>query len=353
MNAAAQAAQAHQSAADQHLYESDAEVKRICDWLEGQSRFELVHDARVSAGTGLLARLAHNEPVTAYAFADDLTPFAPLPSASHTGPPGVGGDAPDVATPVSGGAASGAEPKGNGTDLAAAVAWAPGAAQGGRGVRAIVLFSDGRQTGKESVPVTALASAGVPVFAVGAAPERAAQDLSFADTSVRAPNDSAFVGETVTVRATVRASRLTLDPMTVRLRVDDGPGLAGLGRSVAGRGPPGAGGRRAGERRRRPPDGGLRRPGRPARRPPLNFSIPHADGEATYENNEARRWLKVLPQKIRVAAYAGAAGWDFQYLRGHSAATSSATSSPSTRPFSIRPPASSRRAPGPSSSRTC
>ena len=50
------AGQARQAAADQHLYETDAEVKRICDWLEGQSRFELVRDALLSPGTGLLAQ---------------------------------------------------------------------------------------------------------------------------------------------------------------------------------------------------------------------------------------------------------------------------------------------------------
>ena len=38
----------------------------------------------------------------------------------------------------------------------------------------------------------------------------------------------------------------------------------------------------------------------------LNLSI-RADGEATYDNNNAQRWLKVLPEKIRVAAYAGGA----------------------------------------------
>src|SRR5205823_3919168 len=37
--------------------------------------------------------------------------------------------------------------------------------------------------------------------------------------------------------------------------------------------------------------------------------------EATVENNRVQRWVKVLPEKIRVAAYAGAGGWDFQYLR--------------------------------------
>jgi hypothetical protein len=328
MNAAAQAARAHQAAADQHLYDSDAEVKRICDWLEGQSRFELVRDALSAPGTGLLARLGPGESPTTYAFADDLTPLRTLHSGSHVAPPGIGGDAPDAAAaaPAGGGGGGGGgelgtQPKGNGTDLAAAVATALARAQGGgHGVRAVVLFSDGRQTRKESVPVTALASAGVPVFAVAAAPEGPAKDLSFADISVRAPNDSAFVGETVTVRATVRASGVTLDPMTVRLRVDDGPEFTPV--SVEAARDEGRPDRRPAGAPNAPNATVVRRTVRfavPADQPgvhALHFSIPHADGEATYENNEAQRWLKVLPEKIRVAAYAGAAGWDFQYLRG-------------------------------------
>src|SRR5439155_15763877 len=47
----------------------------------------------------------------------------------------------------------------------------------------------------------------------------------------------------------------------------------------------------------------------------LTLSVPPAEGEATTENNRVQRWVKVLPEKIRVAAYARAGGWDFQYLR--------------------------------------
>jgi hypothetical protein len=158
-----------------------------------------------------------------------------------------------------------------------------------------------------------VAAAGVPVFAVGAAPEGPARDLSFGEISVGAPNDSAFVGETVAVRAVVRAARLPLDPMTVRLRVGDGPELAPV--SVEAPRDAGRQERRSGtEVVRRTVEFAVRaeQPGIHS----LHFSIPRADGEATYENNEAQRRLKVLPERIRVAAYAGAAGWDFQYLRG-------------------------------------
>ena len=47
----------------------------------------------------------------------------------------------------------------------------------------------------------------------------------------------------------------------------------------------------------------------------LTVSVPAGGDEATAENNRVRRWVKVLPEKIRVGAYAGTPGWDFQYLR--------------------------------------
>ena len=47
----------------------------------------------------------------------------------------------------------------------------------------------------------------------------------------------------------------------------------------------------------------------------ITLILPPVEGEATADNNRVRRWVKVLPEKIRVAAFAGSGGWDFQYLR--------------------------------------
>jgi hypothetical protein len=53
----------------------------------------------------------------------------------------------------------------------------------------------------------------------------------------------------------------------------------------------------------------------------VSVSLAGTDGEATTENNTAVRWVKVLSQKVKVAAYAALPGWDFQYLRNTLART--------------------------------
>ena len=47
----------------------------------------------------------------------------------------------------------------------------------------------------------------------------------------------------------------------------------------------------------------------------LTLAVSKVPGEATDENNHVERWVKVLEQKIRIAIYAGTAGWDYQYVR--------------------------------------
>src|SRR4029453_11903336 len=47
----------------------------------------------------------------------------------------------------------------------------------------------------------------------------------------------------------------------------------------------------------------------------VTFAVAPVAGEATEQNNQVHRWVKVLSQKVKVAAYAALPGWDFQYMR--------------------------------------
>ena len=44
--------------------------------------------------------------------------------------------------------------------------------------------------------------------------------------------------------------------------------------------------------------------------------FPKIPGEASGDNNQAERWVKVVPQRMKVMLVAGTPTWDFQYVRG-------------------------------------
>ncbi len=44
------------------------------------------------------------------------------------------------------------------------------------------------------------------------------------------------------------------------------------------------------------------------------LSVTPLSGEATDENNRIERWIKIMPERIKVAAWAGSAGWDYRYF---------------------------------------
>lgn len=311
MRDAATALNGFQAVADRRLFDTNAEVARVCEGLDKRSRLGLSEDALLAPGAGLVARLGGKAPAVGFAFAQDVVPLGTL-RPRPPGPP------PDSAGGISPGT-TGTQPDGRLTDLSGAVA-AVLARTEGQGVRAVVVFTDGRQVGPEGASAASLTATGVPVFTIGVAPDVPVRDVSIADVDLPgrgAAAGSAFVGETITVTAGLRGGAMGVDPGAARLQVDDGPerppdrtsdGRDGRRDKKDGR----AGDGRADEPRR------LAEFSLKADEPGvhlLTVSVPPVEGEATAENNRVQRWVKVLPEKIRVAAYAGAGGWDFQYLR--------------------------------------
>ena len=273
------AARQAQEAADAQLYQSNEAVRRVCDELSKMSRFQLVGQALLRPSTGLLATVGGRATVIGFTVADEPLPV-PLATAAT-----------DADAKIA------AEPDGKTSNLAGAVRTALNRVVG-REVAAVVFFSDGRQVGGEGAVTAGLGAAGVPVFAVAASSPGATRDVSFANVSLPA---SAFIGETVTVRAELRP--LGMPPFATELGAkigeSDQPLVIQPLTAQEGRAP-------AGEFRLR-----LDRPG--AQR--ITLAVKPVTGEATAENNSVSRWVKVLSQKVKVAAFAGSPTWDFQYLR--------------------------------------
>lgn len=265
-DAAAAAAGDLQRDADARLHADDAATQRIADELNTQSRLELSQSA-LRGEKGLLAALSGDVPVRVLTFDGELN-----------------GE-------TSAGDALRAE------GFASDVVGAPADALrklSDRAVRAVVLFSDGRQVGVRRSVVSALPAGGsrVPVFAVNpvSAPVK---DVSI--VRVATPSD-AFVGETVAVRVELR-SLIVEGTTTIRL---DGTGIHEARQVVL----------------------------RPNQTTPTTFSfqptapgpvvlsvgVEPMEGEATLENNRVERWLRVLPRRLRVVA-AGTPTRDFLLMR--------------------------------------
>ena len=299
--AGAGAAQA-QAAADERLYKADAAVRAACDELGRLSRFQLVEQALLRPGGGLLAKLGAGARVVGYGVAEGLTPLA-LPMPSSVDPSAAGPATAPATGPTSAPAAPALalQPDGRRSDLVGGVRAALEVAGGGD-VAAVVLLSDGRQTGGQAVVTSGLGASGAPVYAVSAAPPAAVRDVAFGKVSVPA---SAFVGETVTVRAEVRPLGVGEAAVRVTAAVEGGAAQA---QTVAVRdGKPAVA-----EFRLK-----LERPGAQA----VELGLGPVEGETTAENNRERRWVKVLSQKVKVGAFAALPGWDFQYLRNALART--------------------------------
>jgi hypothetical protein len=297
-----------QVTSDARLFDADPEVRDICAALKGHTRFQLACAAVLRPVGGLAARLGDKTPLRGFAFADDLSPLGPLrPNAfaALTAFPGNGGmpdssgfDDDPTNPPPEGANLSPlpVSPDGGGTDLAGSVTAAL-ARLDPRTVRAVVLLSDGRDVGGDVNHGAAPAASGVPVFTVAIAPDASPRDVSFG--AVQLPR-SAFAGETINVRATVRATGFTPDPGDVRLSLADGPPREPRFKATGREGP------QVAEFQVKLETPGVQQ---------ITVSIPPAPDEASTRNNTVRRWVKVLPEKIRVAAFAGAPTWDFQFMR--------------------------------------
>jgi hypothetical protein len=283
IDAAQVAVNGFQTDADSKLYATNLQVKAVCDELAKLSRWSLVEHALLRNDSGLVARIAGADiPVSAYVFADTVSPV-------------------DLRA-FMGQATLGLAPDGVASSVAGAV---PAALEhtGRQPVRAVVLLSDGRQVGADASIVSGLAPAGVPVFAVGVAPGEKPRDIAIAqDVSVPA---SAFVGETVTVRASVLATGQPAGATEIQLRADDAVEARHV--ELKADGTPAQV-----EFALRLEQGGARR---------ITLSVPPAAGEITAENNVVERWIKVLPERMKVAAFTATPGWDFQLLRAKLART--------------------------------
>jgi len=274
LTAATEALARFRAAFDQHLYESDREVHAACAQVASLSRDELVQQALLDPASGLVAKLAPKMPIVGFSLAGAVTPL----ELEHEGKPSA--------------ALSGA-PDGDASDLTGGLAAAAALVR----ARAIVLFSDGRQVGGDARAVAGVAPSGVPVFAVGVAATTPPRDAALAHVTVPA---GGFIGDTVLVRAEIRHEGIDGVAAEVHLVAGDAPDQT---RSVD---------LRAGQpamvefplELKKEQAGVLK----------LTMWIAHIPGEATDANNRVERWMKVMPERMRVAVWSGGPTWDAQEL---------------------------------------
>ncbi|HEX8916825.1 MAG TPA: hypothetical protein VF796_31030, partial [Humisphaera sp.] len=319
LDAAAAGIARYQDQSDQRLYDTNEVVRGRCDALAARTRFELAAELLVRPG-GLLSKLDPQTQVLVFGFADVVSPLGrvePAP-ASATQPSAPAADAqsaesffgPAAPAVVWTGDRLPLKPDGAGTEITAALAAALTAAEG-RPVRGVVVISDGQQVGAESAKAAAVVPPGVPVIAINAAGPTAPRDLAVADVSFP---PAAFVGENLLVRARLRSTGgAPLDPTSAVLTA---PGELGdaevpatpIDKPAADKAPA-----------RKDVADALVQFAVKFERPGVHevtVDLPAVAGEVSADNNATRRWVKVLPERVRVAAFAGSPAWDFQHLRG-------------------------------------
>ncbi|HSZ54023.1 MAG TPA: hypothetical protein VK797_00060 [Tepidisphaeraceae bacterium] len=273
-----------QEAADKKLYEANSQVRQAGDALASESRLSLVQEVLLDTRAGLAPALLRKGPVFGYSFSSELQPLELIGSRRSSSP------APWRAV-------------GPQSDLTGAVAAALNLA-GRLPVKAIILFSDGRQIGGKNDLTSTVRPSGVRVFTV----DVAAPQVPDAWISAVSPvAGSAFAGETVEGQIEVRCRDLASLPTKVTISGSQGQQEVALvprpGRGRAGVveltarysmpvGPSGAS---------------------PADK--LVFTIPTAADEVTRRNNRVERWLKVSSEQVRVLLCAGEPTWDYLFLR--------------------------------------
>ncbi len=205
LDAAARALGNAQTQEDEKLFQTNAVVRSICTSLREQSRAQLL-ETGLSQPNGMLAGLPVGAPLSAFAFADSVTPLQ-----------WTRGDPIEL------------DIGGTRTDIGGALRDVLGRTSG-KPLQAIVLLSDGRQVGGDVEALASdVSSSGVPIFAVQtaaptastAAPEGAfahPQDVSI--VHVAAPR-GARIGQTIAVRADLRAPSLRGGNIDVRLDAEN------------------------------------------------------------------------------------------------------------------------------------
>jgi hypothetical protein len=259
---------------DQHLYDTDPQVHQACAQVGSLSRDALVQEALLNPTSGLVAKLAPAMPIAGFSLSGALTPL----ELQHDGKPV---------------AFLGGQPDGAATDLTGGLA---GVASQAR-ARAIVLFSDGRQVGGDARATAAMAPSGIPIFAVGVAAATPPRDIALVHVIVPS---GAFIGDTVPVRAEIGHEGIDGVPVEVHLSV------GGLPEQVHWVD------LRAGQpavvefsfELKKEQAGVLK----------LTMWTTRIPGEATEANNRVERWMKVMPERMRVAVWSGGPMWDAQEL---------------------------------------
>lgn len=279
------AARAFQSSADEQLYKSNSIVRSTCQQLSKSSRLDLAGSALLAPGSGLIARLGSRDPIIGLAMRHELSPISLSKAGGPVSTLSLSADADE-------------------SDLAGSVSAAINGLAN-QPVRAVVLFSDGRQVGGRGDVTSALRPSGVPVFTVGVAPEQT-PDVSISNVSLSGM--SAFAGESLEGEADVIVDGDLKPPGDVQVTSSNGHAAEKLSPRVRRN-------RREGGKELsatfnvtiNPKDGGA------AER--LVISVPPIPGEATTANNHVERWIKVSSSRLRVAICTAAPTWDFEYLR--------------------------------------
>jgi hypothetical protein len=263
-----------QVARDEQAYQSNPAVRQTADELARMPRFDLVQRLLLRPKTGLLARLGSEAPIVAFAIDEKLSPI------SVANQNGLVNQLP-------------MRPVGSRSDLTGALRDLQDQLRG-QTVQAILLFSDGRQVGGEAHPAAAGSALGAPLFAVSVGGQ-IRRDIAITRLSIP---PSQFVGETVTVRADVRA--IGFRGATFEAKLDAGEYHDSRRVTLD-------------DRQQATVEFPLKLSTPGAQR--VRVSIAPQSGEAAVENNAIERSIKVLADKVRVLALAGAPTWDFQYLR--------------------------------------
>ncbi|HET6249003.1 MAG TPA: hypothetical protein VFE47_15000, partial [Tepidisphaeraceae bacterium] len=281
--------------ADSELYESNADVRSACDAIAANTRFSLVEQALLRPG-GVVASAGKDAEVRGYSLAGDVTPLELM----HGN---------QVASSLN------TTPDGDESKLTEGIV----RAIGGMPVRAVVLFSDGRQVGGDPTIVSGLTPLGVPVFTVSAAAAEPPRDVSFASVSVPS---SVFAGQSIRVKAELRHNGFDDVPLqlhctvgneqqvrTITLR-DNKPATAEFTFRMSAEG----------EQKVHLEFPALTIDAKDPRKSEDPAKVAHKSedprkAEASTDNNEVDRWVKVVHDPMKVLLVAGAPTWDYQYLK--------------------------------------
>ena len=272
-----------QAASDAALYNADAAVREISNKVALQSRLSLVEKVLTNGRGGLLSSIGPDVPLYGYGFADHIEPL-PLRAGGAT-----------VKQLL-------IEPTGGQSRISGSIASAMEDIKG-VAVRAVVVVSDGRAVGESAS--ARLVTGSVPVFTIRCGEEQAFTDLSIVGVDMPA---SAYVGEEVTARATIKATNIPPGEYPITMKF----GEQQLSHQVKLE----ASGTAQVQFTFKADKAGVGN---------VQLSAKLLPGEASEENNSASRSLKVIQGKLNILMVTANPSWDFQYLRNALSRTKWAT----------------------------